>query len=564
MSFSSEVKNINISINYYNFVKETFEDYIKYITNYRLITIEYIKRISQFQEKYNSRLLGKDIDNIKYKDIKTSQLFTITSLIPKIIDKQIENLNFFMFGIESQINNYETVIKEKDLLFSKFLANFEESKKDLIKKYKEIDKLKDDFMNSLGSTEDIINKYLNKKNKISSDQIKKSIIFSKKAEKEYKSGINSTKNYEHNFGTIYKSSIENLKKSSSETSSKMKESITDFAILLKNNSMMLSSVIDVYLPDLSDLNEEKIFDEIIESTFFPTDKIEYIQPYKYQLKIFKNANKTADILNTNPILYLEDGFEEMSTIKDETIFSIFKTMKENFDLIDDNNINLKIEEEKMKCLNLTEKILALEDNKKNKNTKLLPTIKDVDELNSILDIHTNRVVFLQRLSEYRNKGKFELNKNTFEIFTRLFNTIVDTIERDNDFHSAKNAIILSQTYFILDEDKSKIYLQKVIQENKIFKSKKFWEEFLQYIISKEIMVSLNNDTRSGIYNEDNKKEIEEKKSNIAFAQILPYADNMHEFGLDKEVIFEIISPIIIQYKMSQESVEAIKAVVNNK
>ena len=262
MSFSSEVKNINISINYYNFVKETFEDYIKYITNYRLITIEYIKRISQFQEKYNSRLLGKDIDNIKYKDIKTSQLFTITSLIPKIIDKQIENLNFFMFGIESQINNYETVIKEKDLLFSKFLANFEESKKDLIKKYKEIDKLKDDFMNSLGSTEDIINKYLNKKNKISSDQIKKSIIFSKKAEKEYKSGINSTKNYEHNFGTIYKSSIENLKKSSSETSSKMKESITDFAILLKNNSMMLSSVIDVYLPDLSDLNEEKIFDEI--------------------------------------------------------------------------------------------------------------------------------------------------------------------------------------------------------------------------------------------------------------------------------------------------------------
>lgn len=563
MSFSSELKNINIALTYYSFIKEIFDDYIKYITNYRLITIEYIKRITQFQEKYSSKLLGKDIDTIKYKQIKTSHIFTITSSIPKIINKQIENLNFFMFGIESQINNYDSLIKEKDILLSKFQANFEESKKDLIKKYREVDKLKDDFVNNLANTEDIVHKYLLKKVKISADQIKKSITLSKKVEKEYKSGINSTKNYEQNFETIYQSSIVNIKKLTSEASSKMKDMIADFTILLKNNSMMLSSVIDVYFSDLNNLNEEKTFEKIIEDSFFSINKTEYIQPYKYQLKIFKNPKKTDDILYTNPILYLEDGFEEMSTIKDETIFSIFKTMKENFDLVEDNNINLKIEEEKMKCLNLIEKILALEENKKN-NINKLPTNQDIDELNSLLDKHTNRVVFLQKLSEYRNKGKFELNKKTFEIFNRLFNTIVDTIERDNDFHSAKNAIILSQTYFILDEDKNKKYLQKVIQDNKIFRSKKFWEEFLQYIISKEIMVSLNNDTRSGTYNEENRKEIEEKKSNIAFAQILPYADNMYEFGLDKEVIFEIISPIIIQYKMNKESIETIKAIINKK
>ena len=563
MSFSSELKNINIALTYYSFIKEIFDDYIKYITNYRLITIEYIKRITQFQEKYSSKLLGKDIDTIKYKQIKTSHIFTITSSIPKIINKQIENLNFFMFGIESQINNYDSLIKEKDILLSKFQANFEESKKDLIKKYREVDKLKDDFVNNLANTEDIVHKYLLKKVKISADQIKKSITLSKKVEKEYKSGINSTKNYEQNFETIYQSSIVNIKKLTSEASSKMKDMIADFTILLKNNSMMLSSVIDVYFSDLNNLNEEKTFEKIIEDSFFSINKTEYIQPYKYQLKIFKNPKKTDDILYTNPILYLEDGFEEMSTIKDETIFSIFKTMKENFDLVEDNNINLKIEEEKMKFLNLIEKILALEENNKN-NINKLPTNQDIDELNSLLDKHTNRVVFLQKLSEYRNKGKFELNKKTFEIFNRLFNTIVDTIERDNDFHSAKNAIILSQTYFILDEDKNKKYLQKVIQDNKIFRSKKFWEEFLQYIISKEIMVSLNNDTRSGTYNEENRKEIEEKKSNIAFAQILPYADNMYEFGLDKEVIFEIISPIIIQYKMNKESIETIKAIINKK
>ena len=56
MSFSSELKNINIALTYYSFIKEIFDDYIKYITNYRLITIEYIKRITQFQEKYSSKL----------------------------------------------------------------------------------------------------------------------------------------------------------------------------------------------------------------------------------------------------------------------------------------------------------------------------------------------------------------------------------------------------------------------------------------------------------------------------------------------------------------------------
>ena len=35
MSLCSELENINISINYYNFIKEVFDDYIQFITNYK-------------------------------------------------------------------------------------------------------------------------------------------------------------------------------------------------------------------------------------------------------------------------------------------------------------------------------------------------------------------------------------------------------------------------------------------------------------------------------------------------------------------------------------------------
>ena len=232
-----------------------------------------------------------------------------------------------------------------------------------------------------------------------------------------------------------------------------------------------------------------------------------------------------------------------------------------------------MEEEKMKCLNLTERILALEEEKENNinntsnvennniNNKL--TQKDIEELNHLLDEHRNRVVFLQKLSEYRIKGKFELKTQTYEILGNLLNTVIDKIERDKDFHSVKNAIILSQTYYIKNKD-TKIYLQKLIQNNKLFKSTKFWEDIIEYSITKEIVDSLNNDEKNEILLGINSKENEDKKSNIAFSQILHYADNMIEFGLDKETIKEIIFPIIKTYKIRPESIETIKSVVNRK
>ena len=253
----------------------------------------------------------------------------------------------------------------------------------------------------------------------------------------------------------------------------------------------------------------------------------------------------------------------MNVIKDENILSTFKTKKQNFELVEDNKMDLSIEEEKMKVQQLTDKVLSLENKKSSKNNNQ-PTKEDVDKLNSLLDIHHNRVVFLQKLSEYRNKGKFEIKKQTFEILSRLFNTIINIIERDNDFHSIKNAIILSQTYYIKTDDKDgKRYLQKDIQDNKIFKSKKFWEEFLDYNINKEIATCPRFDYTSGNVMKENKKESDDKISNIAFSQILPYTDNMIEFGLDKKIIREVVFPKMTIYKMSDELINSIKAVIGN-
>ena len=572
MSLCSELENMDITINYFNFIKDIFEDYIKYISNYKNITSEYIKKIAQLQEKYGSRLTGKEKDNTKYKNIKTNHIYSITSSIPKIIDKQLENLKFFMIGLDSQIDNYNTIIKEKDILSSKFQLMFEEATKDLLKKYKDIDKLRDLFISSMANTEDIISKYLKRDNSTSLNDMRNAISNSKKLEKEYKKLIKSTGCYEDTFDSLYISSVENIKKLTSETSNQMKDIIIDFIILLKNNIKMQSSEIDIYLPELSELNEIKILEEIIEKSFKKNNKLTHVKPDKYDLKIFKKKENNEDVLNTNPILNIEDGFEEMNLFKDENILSVFKTIKENFELIDDHNMDLKTEEEKIKCLQLTNQILEFENPKVNKkhinninNIGIEPTKKDIEELNNLLDKHHNRVVFLQKLSEYRNKGKFEISQKTFDIFSKLFNTIINTVKRDNDYHSVKNAIILSQTYYVKTNDKDgKKYLQKIIQDNDLFKSKQFWEEFLEFSINREIVMSVNNDVKTGNILKENRRETEDKMSNIAFAQILPYADNMIEFGVQKEIIQDVVFPKMTQYKMSNELIETIKSVINSK
>ena len=148
--------------------------------------------------------------------------------------------------------------------------------------------------------------------------------------------------------------------------------------------------------------------------------------------------------------------------------------------------------------------------------------------------------------------------------SKLINTIINTVQRDSDFHSMKNAIILSQTYYIKGSNNNdRIYLQKTIHNNDIFKSKKFWVDFLDFSINKEIVQSVSNDVKNGNILKENRKETEDKMSNIAFAQIVPYADNMKEFGVDKEIIKEVIFPKMEQYKMNNESYESVKALINN-
>ena len=92
-------------------------------------------------------------------------------------------------------------------------------------------------------------------------------------------------------------------------------------------------------------------------------------------------------------------------------------------------------------------------------------------------------------------------------------------------------------------------------DNDIFKTKKFWEMYVNFSIVKEIS---NCQIGENVKDED----ITERYSNIVFSQLVPITNNMIDFGLDKSVVESIVLPIIKKYNINDELATTIFSVID--
>jgi hypothetical protein len=402
-------------------------------------------------------------------------------------------------------------------------------------------------------------------------------------------------------------SNENIKNVICDISTELKQSIMNILIPLKNTFKIPVNEIDKYLPILISTNGKQMIEDSL-NNYYKNNKIEkklYI-PVKYNLQIFKNKNNKEDnnIINNNKnnkneslsllnkenqILVIEDGYNEMKFMNDEIALLTSKKMFNNFKLINNLGFNLDIEEEKNTTMKLTMKIIFYfkkekkiinKDKKYDKNnrennynideSKLLNlnkeeiiniTEEEIKLFELLLDKHHNRVIFFYKLDVFRSTGKLLIPKKEYEIMINIFNLTLNKVKRDNDIHCGKNVILLSQTYYTLENDK-KIYLQAGILNNQIFKNDKFWEDLLDMEITREFqkLVKIQeNNLNIKNNNEANKKQFE----NIIFGQIITICNNMISFQINKEKIYQLINPKIKGYQLSQDIVDNIKIMIDN-
>ena len=604
----SEVVNFNISMGYYRLISQIFDEEIKYIHGYKSLINEYFNKALSLQVNSGVKLgsLPDEFENASW--INSTPILTLTQQIPKIIQKQIENIKNFMDEIENKIKTFDDFLKEKASQIKKYQQKYDEASNELIKKYIDVEKVKISFLNSINKSEDIIIKYndnkrkleevkndklklndtelksLNDKKKEYELQKKNQINSTKKNEKEYKNMIKNTVKCENEFILVINESINGVKNITSDISDKLKETIKNFLSLIKDSFKVPLDIIDENLDYMKDLNEKEIIIKTMESTFNNKSKLLHITPIRYSLKSLeainseniknrsskeskgKSKKKEENNIIKKGLIKFEDGFEEMTYFEDDMALLTVIEMFENFELINHHGLNLKIEGEKNEAKKYINKLLSNmsheinnDNNIINFEDNILFTDEDKNILKNLLNKHHNRVIFLHKLNDYRTSSLFELKGKEFSIIGELFSFLIDISKKEKDYHCIEMTIILSKTYYKLEND-NKIYIQNLIQNNELFKKKDFWEELLIYSISKEIIRSKKRDEVIS----EKESVLNEKNSNIVFSQLLSIIDNMHDFGVEGDMIKQVIEPKIEYYNVDDKLKATIFDVINSK
>ena len=614
----SEFENVTIAFDYFNMLKPIGEELIKYLRAYRQLAEEFNKKLEIFENSFGDKLSNP------HDNPKIAQIIELTRKVTGIIFQNVELFQFSIEEMDKKVMNFEEELKVKSELINNLKKNSLELGKDLTSSYNEVKRTKNTYMNSLSKTEETIDKYYIGKNRIQEhesglgeklndndykllkesqksqiNEMETSIKLSKKYEDFHKGAISACKKIQENYKKDCNSLVEEIKKITCQLANDIKDMVCSFMLAYKNIYKQPLSFIDININKLNSIEEEKEMDKIISSNLKNDNELKYITPTKYHLKSFsflkhsnylinpdeekkKEDNIKHKVININAldrksIETLEDGFDEMMYICDESLIMTIKSLFDNFDLIEKEDFNIDVEEGKNRAQKYILKILtnmnaypfAKEDFHCN-NPELAQQSnieyqreelknEELIDLINLLDIHENRIIFLNKLNNYRGRGKFALCNKDYILLSQLFNIITDKIEKDLDYHSAQMVIVLSETYFIID-GKGKKYLQESFKENKLFKDKNFWEGFLCYSINKEIIKTLKRDEKI----REDKEVSDYKYANIVFSQILTLIDNMFEFELDPKIIKEILIPKIIAYKLNDEFKETINDIIEVK
>ena len=603
----SEVVNYNICRGYYNLTTKMLEEEVKYILEYKSILNDYFKKSLNLQLNIGTKL---GIPPDEYKNAKWldySPIINLTQQIPKIIQKQIENNKNFMDEIEKNIKHIDNFLKEKGKLIKKYEEKYNDVNEVLIKKYIEVEKYKIPFLNSISKSEDIISKFYENKKSLEDNKNsdkkeelnllidknkeyelqKKTIIKeTKKLESEYLDVVKNSGKYEDKFLKQINESISGIKDVCLEITDKIKDIVIIFSESLRDSFKSPLDVIDKNIKELTSNNIKENMGKAMIKTFNNEQKFSNIIPVKYELRSLiivenyesrfsfdskgskgskgkksKKKKKENDEDNKGMVRF-EDGFEEMTYFEDDCTLYTAQEIFNNFNLIVTNGLNIKLELDKNTTKNIISKILSNMQNYKPSEINSINKVSDeeINQLKNLLKDHSNRVIFLHKLNDYRSLCLYELQDEYYKLFGDIFNYIIDVSVKENDYHCVEMVIILSKTYYILMDKKNKIYIQNLILNNECFKSKTFWEELLVYSISKEVVQSVK---RDNIPREDEKK-IKTKNDNIIFSQLLSIIDNMFDFGVDGNLVKEIIEPKIQFYKVDDKLSKTINDVMNSK
>jgi hypothetical protein len=187
------------------------------------------------------------------------------------------------------------------------------------------------------------------------------------------------------------------------------------------------------------------------------------------------------------------------------------------------------------------KILALDDNIKDKDKKkLFELIKD----------DFSQEIFINLLSQLRANGSYEKSQSFCELIGSGLNEILYYLQKTDNYAKARHCIILSQTFFYKDINNQKIHIFNYIKDNKWINHPKFWRGFIGIMLKTELDRAAN--------------FLKPKFGEVLLSQLLPYVNNMKQFGLDMRIIIKITDEFLEKYKyLNEQSYKILFNILSN-
>ena len=562
----------------------------------------YKENKDKFKEDYSlDQTLSILIDNFKlesechkksYKFIKEELIISLKENADK--EKSVFN-NILNEGIQIQDNfikiknniiikqkNYNNALKD----FYDFINSFDENELKIILDSENDNKphqsVKDLTTYKLLSDPNI--QYLNEKDvKINKQQVAKKIKLIDKineTKKEYKSSLKESNDLLY----LYKDKYENFLQSLEE---KYKILLTNIQLTLTssvghkiNLNNELNLLYNSYMEN--NINNININNEIIEfivknaTKEFPLNKFEFFTN-KFDNKII-DLNKYFNEESEYDInLELDPRRIKTQNKNDVNVFRRRSYIKKN---TGDKNKNVNLLESKtmksdLKDYKIKTNIYLIEDfieeliidKDKNKDEYDNNEILDINSIKPLIDKkNEDHLKYLEIIFKFLNKkrakGNFIINKNSYNIFIDIFNFILNNYPT-LDF-ILKNIIILSQTFYLIENDKSKlnfskeknkIFIQNGLKNNPIFNNPETWHRVINFTLSTHIS---NKDISQVV----DKNEINNKLNTLAYNTLASYLCDIKYFTDNKNVFEQVKYFYVKAYNLNEEEIN--KEVNNNK
>ena len=285
--------------------------------------------------------------------------------------------------------------------------------------------------------------------------------------------------------------------------------------------------------------------------------------------IFKSKNYSINIIKKNEMVFDDitdfqnekyiENIELKKFLSEEDIYNIIKEIYSyDLRLINKKDYDLEIEKEKLKVINLSQKLLSYDIKK-----GIVESITK-DETKELCDLIKNNEDYFKHfiliLNEF-SQSKLEMPIKVFEVINNIIQNYLDEISNKNIIkNNIKTilSIVMISFIFFINKNNQKYYLKEELKNNKVFKSIDFWKSCTISEIDEDLKKI------KGKKKDGEKEELKriKKINDIFLSKMLSSVDFMLKYEIDKDNIIKAIEPLMDKYKMDEKSKEFLSSYIN--